>query len=112
MYPLPEEEDPSHEFYGWNVDYAINYWIDGGAPREKLLLGIPTYGRGFVLADANENGFYAPAIGPNAAGTCTNEQGFFGYHEFCEDIPSFNVVRVGKQNQKFKTRIHSNTMNF
>lgn len=32
-------------------DYAIRFWKEAGVRAEKLLLGIATYGRGWVLED-------------------------------------------------------------
>ncbi len=94
LYALPEEEDPNHEFYGFNTDYAINYWLDGGASKDQILLGVPAYGRGFVLADANDNGLYAPATGPNPAGPYTQEEGYLSFLEYCEIMNPYTIVRV------------------
>ena len=51
-----------------NVDFAVKYWIQLGAPKEKINLGIPTYGRTFKLS-TSQNGLGAPASGPGAART-------------------------------------------
>uniref|UniRef100_A0A1B0C7Z1 Putative chitotriosidase-1 n=1 Tax=Lutzomyia longipalpis TaxID=7200 RepID=A0A1B0C7Z1_LUTLO len=32
-----------------NVDAAIKYWLSNGGAPEKLLLGVPLYGRGFAI---------------------------------------------------------------
>ena len=42
-----EMDDPEHPGYGLNMNYSVNYWIDGGARPEQLLLGMGAYGRGF-----------------------------------------------------------------
>ncbi len=39
------------------------------------------YGRGFTLASAAQNGFYANAPQPIAAGPYTRESGTWGYNE-------------------------------
>jgi chitinase len=31
-----------------NIDYAVNYWIIGGASPSKLALGMPVYGKQFI----------------------------------------------------------------
>ena len=40
-----------------------------------------TYGRGFTLADADDNGIDAPATGGNPPGPWTLESGFYAYYE-------------------------------
>lgn len=69
-----------------NVDYAVNYWLDLGAPKSKLVLGMGTYGRCWSLNDGNVNGFYAPANNPGYGGPYTRSPGFLGYNEICEDM--------------------------
>lgn len=49
-------------------DFAVNYWIENGADPSKLILGMGLYGRGFVLNNPADNGFYAPANQPISAG--------------------------------------------
>jgi chitinase len=59
---------------------AAEYWALG-CSKDKIIVGIPTYGRGFQLADANNNGWGAPATGPCPAGQWTREAGFYSYYE-------------------------------
>ncbi|KAJ6220919.1 hypothetical protein RDWZM_006731 [Blomia tropicalis] len=46
-------------------NYSINYWINNGAPRNKIILGMGTYGQ---------------------AGPYTREGGSLGYNEICEKV--------------------------
>lgn len=39
-----------------NVNWVVNYWINLGCERSKLMLGLGTYGRAFRLTNANNNG--------------------------------------------------------
>uniref|UniRef100_A0A3Q1H2A4 Acidic mammalian chitinase n=1 Tax=Acanthochromis polyacanthus TaxID=80966 RepID=A0A3Q1H2A4_9TELE len=66
----------------YNVDYAMNYWKNNGAPAEKLLVGFPTYGHTFRLASSN-TAVGAPASGPGPAGAFTRQTGFWAYYEIC-----------------------------
>jgi len=52
-----------------------------GAPKNKLTLGIATFGRCFTLADAAKNGLGDPVVGPCKNGTYTREAGFLSYYE-------------------------------
>lgn len=63
-------------------DFAMRYWKRQGAPIEKLLMGVATYGRTFRLVSAS-NGVGAPTGGPASAGTYTREAGFWAYYEVC-----------------------------
>ena len=87
LYALPEEEaDPDHPGHNMNTDFAMRYWIQLGAEPSKLLMGMAGYGRGFVLEDPSNHGFYAPANGPIDGAMYTAAAGFWGYNEFCEKM--------------------------
>lgn len=61
----------------------MKYWRDQGAPAEKLIVGLTTYGRTFRLSSA-ATGLGAPASGPASAGPFTREPGFWSYYEVSE----------------------------
>ena len=61
--------------------WAANYWVSKGAPKEKLVIGMATYGRTFTLAAGNNVGIGAPAVGAGTAGKFTRERGFLAYYE-------------------------------
>nr|AHZ21076.1 chitinase [Eriocheir sinensis] len=69
-----------------NQDFAINYWIDGGMPADKIAQGVPLYGRCWTLTSADDTGYYATATQPGIAGPYTRSPGFLGYNEICEAI--------------------------
>ncbi|XP_057595590.1 acidic mammalian chitinase isoform X2 [Hippopotamus amphibius kiboko] len=66
-----------------NVDYAMNYWKNTGAPAEKLLVGFPTYGHNYILSNPSNNGIGAPTSGAGPAGPYTRQAGFWAYYEIC-----------------------------
>lgn len=72
----------------------MSYWLNQGAPKEKLNLAVPSYGRTFTLADPQLNGVNASAIGPGRAGPYTRQDGTLGYNEICEQHKAgdWNVV--------------------
>ena len=49
-----------------------------GAPAEKLVLGIPTYGRGFSVQANSDMKPPLPANGGSTAGPITAEMGYLG----------------------------------
>lgn len=47
-----------------SADYGITTWIQAGVAANKIVLGFPFYGWAWTLANANNNGFFAPTVGP------------------------------------------------
>lgn len=52
-----------------------------GASADKLVLGIPTYGRSYTLYNPDANEIGAPADGPGDMGDATRENGYLAYYE-------------------------------
>ncbi|XP_076044172.1 chitinase-3-like protein 1 [Oratosquilla oratoria] len=68
----------------FNVAFAARYWLELGVPKEKLVLGMATYGRCFTLDDIKDHGMLAPANKPGREGPYTRIPGTLGYNEICE----------------------------
>ena len=62
-------------------NWAARYWVKMGCPKEKLVIGIPTYARTFTLVDSAQTSPGAPASGAGTAGDYTGEQGILSYYE-------------------------------
>ncbi|KAL2747341.1 putative chitinase 10 [Vespula maculifrons] len=56
-----------------SVDNAASMWVRLGAPKEKLIIGMPTYGRSFTLSNPSNFRVHAPASGGGKAGEYTKE---------------------------------------
>lgn len=74
-----------------SVDNAANMWVKMGAPKEKLIIGMPTYGRSFMLSNPDKHGPNAPASDGGKAGDYTKEGGFLAYYEVCEKLQNGGV---------------------
>ncbi|XP_058860131.1 acidic mammalian chitinase-like isoform X1 [Acipenser ruthenus] len=83
LYKGPADQGAMTDF---NVNYAMNYWKSSGAPAEKLLVGFPTYGHTWTLANPSNNGVGAPTAGAGPAGPFTRQAGFWAYYEICTFI--------------------------
>lgn len=64
-----------------NVIASVQYWINQGAPRSKIVLGVPLYGRTFTLQNQALTAVGSPATGAGTAGQYTREPGMLGYNE-------------------------------
>ena len=96
LYGSPAEEAEESPGYRMNTNYSVNYFLENGAKRSQLLVGMTAYGRGFTLKNKDDNGVYAEAIAGSPAGPYTQTDGYLGYHEICERILSsgdWNIVR-------------------
>ncbi|CAF1147633.1 unnamed protein product, partial [Brachionus calyciflorus] len=71
-----------------NADWSVNYWIKKGCPKEKLILGLAFYGRGFKASGQ----VGSPSGGSSKAGFYTKEAGFLSYFEICQIIKKNNLV--------------------
>ena len=71
----------------FGTKYSINQWTTGGCPSSKVVMGMPTYGRGFTVSgDSFTPG--SPASGASAPGPYTGDAGFLGYYEICDKVNS------------------------
>jgi len=74
-----------------SVEYAINYWMQLGAPSNKIVMGIPLYGRTFRLSNAGQNAIGAPSTGPGKAGKYSGAPGSMGYNELCDELKGWTT---------------------
>jgi len=62
----------------WTVDYWLN---KAGAPKDKVIVGISTYGTTFTLTNPARHGLKAASTGPGKPGKYTKEAGTLAYYE-------------------------------
>ncbi|XP_030758347.1 chitinase-like protein Idgf4 isoform X2 [Sitophilus oryzae] len=68
-----------------NVDAWVKYWLSNGFPANKLILGIPTYGRTWKLDDDAKVDNVPPEglDGAGDPGPLTKDAGILSYPEIC-----------------------------
>lgn len=81
LYPPQNYEPGSIDEY-YTGDYAIQYWISHGMPRDKIVMGLAAYGRGWTLeSSAPGQGLGAPAIRGCDPMKDTQQEGVLNYIE-------------------------------
>lgn len=70
------------------LDFSAAEWVRQGASKENLVIGLPTYGRTFTLANPNLTDIDAPAARGGKPGQYTKESGFLSFFEVCEMLKS------------------------
>ncbi|XP_071106908.1 chitinase-3-like protein 1 [Haliotis cracherodii] len=82
----PLYADPSDGSPKLNVDYTANYWYVKGAPKSKIAVGTPMYGRSFTLANSRNTGIGAAVRGGGTAGPVSGEKGILLFYEVCSGV--------------------------
>jgi len=59
--PRDPSVPPADKYYG---DYAVQGYIAAGVPRNKIILGVPFYGKGWAGVPNVNHGLYQKASGP------------------------------------------------
>ncbi|KAI8787664.1 acidic mammalian chitinase [Biomphalaria glabrata] len=83
---LPHPLDPEGEQRELYILWSVKYWLNYGVPREKIIVGLATYGLGWKLVDETKTGVRAPADGGNTKGKYSEESGILSHYEICEHI--------------------------
>jgi chitinase len=63
--------DPTPQRF--SVELAINHYLKGGAPKHKVVMGVPYYGRGWTGVPGTNRGLYQ---GPGTPAPATYEAGY------------------------------------
>lgn len=82
----------------------MEYLVNLGAEKSKLLVGIPLYGQAYRLSSENLANLGDPTTGPGTAGEFTKQPGMLAYYEICDRIKykGWKTGLGGKSNIKKK----------
>ncbi|GFS17169.1 chitinase-3-like protein 1 [Elysia marginata] len=81
-----------------NVDWAASYWVSNGCPPNKLVVGLPLYGRSFTLTTSS-TAVNSPAS-PGLSGPFTREAGYASYYEVCDMLKQADAQPNFLQDQR------------
>nr|XP_023015191.1 chitinase-3-like protein 2 [Leptinotarsa decemlineata] len=88
--PLYASDNEKFIFSTLNVNFSAYYWNHSGMERSKIIIGLPTYGHTFRLANPNNNGMYAPALGYGELGN----SGFVDFPQLCQFLASNQITPI------------------
>jgi len=94
LYRRKEENFEGHPGWYFNVFDTLRVFLDAGFPKEKIVMGIPFYGRGFVLNDTEETGLYCGAHAGIPMGPYTGQDGIWGYQEIMQAINNQTLINL------------------
>ncbi|XP_064455676.1 endochitinase-like [Ornithodoros turicata] len=99
--PLYGKALDTDDVLGINAEDGLKMLEELGAPKNKLVLGIPFFGRSFVLADKNQHGIDAPATQESAIpGPYIGSGEIMAYYEICTNIADGIATRVFDDDSK------------
>lgn len=78
LYPVKDDPAQDEMSRKLNIDSAVKVFLDAGVPSEKLVLGVPFYGRGWKGAKDANNGLFQTKTGIPKG---TWEDGVFDYKD-------------------------------
>lgn len=85
LYARPEEQ---LYLANLNINYTVHMYISKGLSRNKLVVGIPTYGHTYKLVNPDNHGIGSPAYSYGALGSL----GFVNYPDVCQFMKEHDVV--------------------
>lgn len=80
--PLLQDSVPNGTF---DIKNTVESYLKASIPKEKIVLGLPTYGRSYVIEDRTD-GFGKPFSSAGPAGSATATPGILAYYEILEKI--------------------------
>lgn len=70
----------------WSVKGTIDFYLKNKMPATKIMMGFPTYGRTYKLANPNQYGLHAPAVGHGDPGPIRKLRGIYTYQDVCYSV--------------------------
>ena len=91
------------------VDSTVRMYIEKGATRSKLILGIPLYGKCFTLENANYYTSGSPTLGPYKDEPC-NQHSFVQYSKICKFVENHGWKPIRPEPCKVGPYVHGTNL--
>ncbi|CAG5121320.1 unnamed protein product [Candidula unifasciata] len=81
-----------------NVRSTMNYYLQHGASKEKLIVGLGVYARTWsLIPESTYTGVGAPAVAGGIAGMYTREPGVLAHYEVCNLLKNGYTAQLDPQ---------------
>jgi len=77
-----------------STSFGIGSWLHSGIPPNKVVMGMPLYGRSWILKSLNETGIGAPAVAAGPKQNLSSETGVMFFSEIREFIRQKKATEV------------------
>ncbi|CAG9531543.1 unnamed protein product, partial [Cercopithifilaria johnstoni] len=94
LYPTGGENSGTDDL---NTEFAANYWASKGMPKQKIIIGIPTYSRGWTLDNPSETAIGAGGNHPSSPSMTNPAGGTAAYWEICKYLKEGGKEIVDKK---------------
>ena len=92
--PLLQDSTPSGPF---SIKNTVDTYLAAGISADKMVLGMPTYGRGYTVSNpgglASNTSYGQPFSSPSPAGPATQVPGVLAYYEVAQQIASGSLTQ-------------------
>jgi GH18 family chitinase len=92
--PLVQDSTPNGPF---SIKHTVEAYLNAGIPQDKIVLGLPTYGRSFTVSGpltATDHGYGKPFRGAGPAGPATQVPGVLAYYEILAQLASGELTEA------------------
>ena len=94
LYMNPNDPGSEAAKEKFNISYAVDYYLNAGVPSDKIILGLPLYGRAWEEVPATNNGLFQDGPSYPETGKPGNwEGGSFDYWKIQELISEGGYTR-------------------
>ncbi|XP_056636652.1 probable chitinase 10 [Diorhabda sublineata] len=87
--------ESAYEKIHLNTAASLQNWMEAGATKSKINVGIPFYGRTFTLVNADDHSFHSPIVGGGRPSTPS-------YKQICKNFNNYSQVWDDEQQISYK----------
>jgi chitinase len=93
----------------YSVSYGIISWVDAGLPPCKIVMGLPLFGRSWILRNKAKNGLGSPVVAAGLKQKMSNHTGLMAYSEIA-NISKDSSITVSFNNKSVAAYLFTGSM--